>query len=154
MPTLPYGAVMSDHERLGTYDTYAEAQKEVDYLSDHGFPVGGTIIVGVGLRLVERVLARMTYLRAAGRGALAGAWFGLLIGLFFGLFSPVPRSWAALVIWGLVWGAIAGAIAGLVSHAISGGERDFVSTSGLVAEKYEVLVDSAHAEQARALLLR
>ncbi|MEU6712187.1 hypothetical protein ABZ897_11980 [Nonomuraea sp. NPDC046802] len=44
----------------------------------------GTLIVGVGLR---SVVARMTFLRAAGWGALSGAFFGLLIGLFFGIFA-------------------------------------------------------------------
>ncbi|GAA2296398.1 hypothetical protein GCM10010149_50960 [Nonomuraea roseoviolacea subsp. roseoviolacea] len=152
MTVAPTGSVTAGKERLASYHTYQEAQKTVDYLSDHGFPVHGTLIVGVGLRSVEQVLARMTYLRAAGRGALSGGWFGLLVGLFFGIFSNMAGSLVALVLWGLLWGAVAGAIFGVIAHAAHGGRRDFVSETGLVADKYEVLVDSEHAARAHELM--
>lgn len=152
MTVAPTGSITANRERLATYHTYQEAQTTVDYLSDHGFPVHGTLIVGVGLRSVEHVVARMTYLRAAGWGALSGAWFGLLIGLFFGIFATTAASMVALVLWGLLGGAVAGAIFGLIAHAAHGGRRDFISETGLVADKYEVLVDSEHAARAQELL--
>jgi hypothetical protein len=148
----PLGPITTNREPVGSYPSYEEAQKVVDYLSDHGFPVRGTLIVGVGLRSVEQVVARMTYLRAAGWGAAGGAWFGLLIGLFLAIFTTTALSMVLLVLWGLLWGAVAGAIFGLVSHAMLGGKRDFVSESALVADRYEVLVESEHAAQARELL--
>ncbi|MGI5287878.1 general stress protein [Nonomuraea polychroma] len=146
--------ITTNKEPIATYRSYQEAQKTVDYLSDHGFPVKGTLIVGVGLRSVEQVVARMTYLRAAGWGALSGAWFGLLVGLFLGIFTATAMSLIAVVLWGLLWGAVAGAIFGLIAHAVQGGHRDFVSEAGLVADKYEVLVDSDHAARAHELLGR
>ncbi|HEV7824096.1 MAG TPA: general stress protein [Mycobacteriales bacterium] len=152
MTTSPSGSVTSDLVPVASYSTYAEAQKAVDRLSDEGFPVEGTMIVGVGLRLVEQVLGRQTLLRATWRGALAGAWFGLLIGLFFGIFAAGPLSFLATVLWALLWGAIAGAIFGLISHAMTGGERDFVSLSQLAADRYEVLVPAVHADRARGLI--
>ncbi|GGP18012.1 hypothetical protein LDL08_07715 [Nonomuraea glycinis] len=152
MTVAPTGLITANRERLASYDTYQEAQKTVDYLSDHGFPVQGTLIVGVGLRSVEHVVARMTYLRAAGWGALSGAWFGLLIGLFFGIFATTATSMVALLLWALLGGAIAGALFGLIAHAAHGGRRDFVSETALVADKYEVLVDSEHAARAQELL--
>ncbi|MEO3797797.1 general stress protein [Nonomuraea sp. B10E15] len=152
MSVTPAGPLTANRQLLASYPTYQEAQKTVDYLSDHGFPVHGTLIVGVGLRSVEHVLARMTYLRAAGWGALSGAWFGLLIGLFFGIFATTAASMVALVLWGLLGGAGAGAIFGLIAHAAHGGRRDFVSEASLVADKYEVLVDSEHAARAHELL--
>ncbi|MDR8408262.1 hypothetical protein MTP10_05885 [Nonomuraea sp. 3-1Str] len=148
MTVAPAGSVTANKERLASYQTYQEAQKTVDYLSDHGFPVHGTLIVGVGLRSMEHVLARMTHLRAAGWGALSGAWFGLLVGLFFGIFSTMAESLVALILWG----AVAGAIFGVIAHAAHGGRRDFVSETGLVADKYEVLVDSEHAARAHELI--
>ncbi|MDF5759251.1 general stress protein [Spongiactinospora sp. TRM90649] len=154
MSTVPSVAITANHEPIGEYATYEEAQRVVDYLSDHEFPVEGTLIIGVGLRTVERVVARLTYWRALAMGAAGGAWFGLLIGLFFGLFASGARSWLALLIWGLIWGAIAGAIFGLVSHALTGGRRDFVSSSSLVADRYQVLVESGHAARAHDLLVR
>ncbi|MDX3100316.1 general stress protein [Nonomuraea angiospora] len=152
MPVASSGPATTNREPIGSYRSYEEAQKVVDYLADHGFPVQGTLIVGAGLRSVERVLARMTSLRAAGWGAAAGAWFGLLIGLFLLIFSITAAAALPLVLWGLVWGAVAGAIFGLVSHALQGGRRDFVSESTLVADKYEVLVDSEHVARAHELL--
>ncbi|MEV0387498.1 general stress protein [Nonomuraea sp. NPDC050643] len=154
MFTVTPKLITTNKEPIATYRTYEEAQKTVDHLSDHGFPVQGTLIVGVGLRSIEQVVARMTYLRAAGWGALSGAWFGLLIGLFFAIFANTAAALLPLLIWGLVWGAVAGAIFGLIAHAVQGGKRDFVSESGLVADKYEVLVDSEHAARAHELLGR
>jgi hypothetical protein len=152
MPGPSIDAITQNYQPVETYRSYAEAQRAVDYLSDSGFPVGQTMIMGVDVRTVERVLGRLTYLRAAARGAVGGAWFGLLIGLFLGLFTPGPLSLFALVLWGLIWGAIAGAIFGLISHAMTGGERDFVSTSSLTADRYEVLVENSQAARAHELL--
>jgi hypothetical protein len=152
MTTSPSGSVTSDLVAVSTYGTYPEAQRAVDRLSDQGFPVGGTMIVGAGLRLVEQVLGRQTLLGATWRGALAGAWFGLLIGLFFGIFTTEAMSFLATVLWALLWGAVAGAIFGLISHAMTGGEHDFVSLSQLAADRYEVLVPAEHADRARSLV--
>ncbi|GGO68172.1 general stress protein [Nonomuraea cavernae] len=146
------GPVTANRVPIASYRTYEEAQRAVDHLSDQQFPVKGTLIVGAGLHLVEQVVARMTYLRAIGMGAAGGAWFGLLIGLFLGIFAPTVGSMAGLVLWGLVWGIVAGAIYGLISHALQGGRRDFVSRSSLVADKYEVLVESEHAARAHEVL--
>lgn len=59
---------LTDQEKtaVAAFDSYAEAEKAVDYLSDKGFPVQHTKIVGIGLRLVEHVLGRLTYVRAGG----------------------------------------------------------------------------------------
>lgn len=142
---------LTTHETVAGFSTYAEAQRAVDRLSDQKFPVEHAMIVGVGLRLVEQVLGRLTYLRAAGMGAATGAWLGLLIGLFFAIFTPGPFPFI-LVVWGLVWGAVAGAIFGLISHAFTGGKRDFLSSSAIVADRYEVLVAAPQAAEARRLL--
>jgi hypothetical protein len=152
MTTSASGSVAADLVPVASYPSYAEAQKAVDNLSDKGFPVEGVLIVGVDLKLVEQVLGRLTVLRAAGRGALAGAWFGLLIGLFFGIFAPGAMGFLAIVLWALLWGAIAGAIFGSVSHAMTGGQRDFLSMSQLAADRYDVLVPPATADRARTLL--
>jgi hypothetical protein len=145
-------SVVDDHVPIARFNTYLEAQSAVDYLSDQRFPVQHTMIVGVGLRLVERVLSRMTHLRAAASGAAAGAWFGLLAGLFLALFTDTGAEFVIVVVLAMFWGALAGALFGLVSYALTGGQRDFVSASELVADRYEVLVAVSHADQARGLL--
>ena len=137
---------------IATYDTYAAAQRAVDYLSDNQFPVEKVAIVGTDLRLVERVLGRLTTPRAALAGAASGAWFGLFIGLLFGLFSP--SAWWAVMLAGVLIGGVWGAIFAAVAHAATGGRRDFTSRSTLQAAEYAVTVDAEFADQARQLLTR
>ena len=146
-PTRP-----SDGTVLASYPRYADAQSAVDKLSDARFPVERISIVGRDLRLVETVTGRLDWGRAALSGLATGAWFGLLVGLFIGIFTDDARSWITLVLWGLLFGAIAGVLFGLVSYAATGGRRDFVSVSSLVADRYEVLVDPATVDEARRLL--
>ena len=57
---------------LGTFEKYEQAQRAVDYLSDHEFPVENCMIVGTDLKQVERVTGRLTRGRVAGAGALSG----------------------------------------------------------------------------------
>src|SRR3978361_2131148 len=101
LPTPPKGWP------VGSYPTYAEAQRAVDYLSDQEFPVQQVTIVGVDLMQVERVTGRLTWPRVLGGGALTGAWLGVFIGFVLGFFSP--RPWGALVA-GLVPGIFFGLI--------------------------------------------
>src|SRR5665811_2375564 len=83
---IPIGGLTLDYPlSLGTYDKYADAQKAVDYLSDHEFAVENCMIVGTELRQVERVTGRLTRGRVAGAGALSGMWMGLFVGLILSL---------------------------------------------------------------------
>ncbi|MDQ3465556.1 MAG: hypothetical protein M3500_12885 [Actinomycetota bacterium] len=145
---------LAARELVGSYTAYAEAQRAVDFLSDEKFPVERSAIIGSDLRLVELVYGRLNYGRAAMAGAASGAWFGLLIGLFLGLFTPGVDSFIALLLWGLLFGMIAGAVFGIVGHALSGGKRDFISHQQLAATRYDVVVDSAYANEARTVLAR
>ncbi|CAN5345621.1 hypothetical protein BH20ACT5_BH20ACT5_03320 [soil metagenome] len=143
---------LAARELVGSFPDYVGAQEAVDHLSDEKFPVEHTAIVGSDLRMIELVTGRLNYGRAALAGAGGGAWFGLLLGLFLSLFSVGTDAGLGLILWGLLFGTVAGLIFGLVGHAMSGGKRDFVSRQQIVAARYDVLVDSAHANQARALL--
>lgn len=139
---------------VGSYGSYAEAQRAVDHLSDEGFPVDRVSIVAEDLRFVERVTGRVGYGRAALQGAGSGASVGILFGFIFGLFSLIDPLVSALilVLYGLVFGAVLGAIVGLISHALSGGQRDFSSVGGMEADHYNVMTDEEVAEEARRLL--
>ena len=150
----PRSAVMDVTRRpvLATYDAYVDAQKAVDTLSDNGFPVQNVAIVGVDVRLVESVIGRLTWGKAALSGMLSGAWFGVLIGLFVGLFSSTTGSVLPMVLLGLLYGAAFGIVWGLVSHAMTGGKRDFVSRQQLQAARYDVLCEQAVIAEARRIL--
>ncbi|MDT5230688.1 MAG: hypothetical protein QOI39_1188, partial [Mycobacterium sp.] len=67
LPTPPKGWP------VGSYPTYAEAQRAVDYLSDQQFPVQQVTIVGVDLMQVERVTGRLTWPKVLGGGVISGA---------------------------------------------------------------------------------
>ena len=139
---------------VAAYDSYAEAQRAVDLLSDRGFPVEKVAIIGQGLRYVEQVTGRFTTGRAAAvgavQGALLGAFFGLLMGLIF-TYDPNPAVWL-LLLYGLVVGALFGAALGAALHLATGGTRDFSSVPGMQAERYEIVVDEDVADRAAELL--
>ena len=144
VPTPPKG------EPIARYATYLEAQRAVDYLSDHQFPVQFVTIVGSGLRMVERVTGRLTYARVAAAGAASGAWFGLFVGLLLSLFGTAFAS--AGVFAAVAIGAAFGMLFGVISYALTGGRRDFTSTSQIVASQYEVLCMPEQAGAATELL--
>ncbi len=145
LPTPPKGWP------VGSYPTYAEAQKAVDFLSDQQFPVQQVTIVGVDLMQVERVTGRLSWPKVLGGGMLTGAWLGIFIGLVLGFFSPNPGQSLAV---GVIAGVVFGLITSSIPYAMSKGTRDFSSTMQLVAGRYDVLCDPQNAERARDLLSR
>jgi hypothetical protein len=149
--------LISEHRRpIGVYETYSEAERAVDYLSDNGFPVERVAIIGSDVKLVEQVVGRLNYGGAALRGAGSGALTGLLIGWLFGIFNWFTPLLAAftLAVYGLVFGAVIGAIFGLVVHALQRGRRDFASVRVMTPTRYEVVADDAVADEAKQLLAK
>jgi len=147
--SMPVGGV-----QVGSYDGYERAQAAVDYLSDEKFPVENVTIIGSDLRMVEKVTGRLTRGRAIGAGAAGGAWWGLFVGLLLGIFSTTGAGWVGSLLLGLVIGLAFGAIFAAFGYAATQGKRDFTSTSQIVAGRYDVLCNPAHAEEARAILAR
>jgi hypothetical protein len=139
---------------VGTYDSYEAAQRAVDFLSDNEFPVEHITIVGKDLRLVERVVGRLTTGRAAGMGAGGGALWGLFIGAMITLFASDQGGALLLPLLSAAFGAALGAVMGGAGHAMTGGRRDFSSRTSVVPTSYEILCQHQHAEQARNLLAR
>ncbi|MDP9394200.1 MAG: hypothetical protein M3Q27_08060 [Actinomycetota bacterium] len=148
LPTPPTGLP------VGSYATYAEAQRAVDFLSDEKFPVENVTIVGQDLQMVERVTGRLTYGRATMLGAASGAWVGAFVGLLLSLFARAQGGPFGLILSSVVFGAVFGGVMGLVGYALSGGQRDFTSQTQVVAQRYDVLCDSRRADEARDLLAR
>ena len=146
LPTPPTGWP------VGSYATYEEAQRAVDYLADNEFTVQDVTIVGVDLMLVERVLTRLTWGRVILGGAASGAWFGLFVGFLLSVFSDQPVLIPILV--GLVTGVLFGVVFAVAQYASTRGRRDFSSASQLVARQYDVLCQPGTAEKARDLLAK
>lgn len=135
---------------LGTFSEYVEAQRAVDYLSDHNFPVEQCMIVGTELKQVERITGRLTWGRVLLGGLASGAWLGAFVGLIFSMFSS--SNGLNMVISTVLLGAIFGASWAAIGYAATRGRRDFTSVSQVVATKYEVLVEHKSVTQARDLL--
>ena len=136
---------------VASYPTYPQAQRAVDHLSDSGFPVEQSAIVGLDLRLVEQVSGRLTTTRATLMGAASGAWFGLFVGTLVTLFVIGPE-WIAVTITAVLIGSIFGAAFGFVAHWATHGQRDFSSASAVVAGRYDVTVTGAYSDRATQLL--
>ena len=145
LPTPPKGWP------VGSYPTYAEAQKAVDFLSDNQFPVEQMTIVGVDLMQVERVTGRLSWGKVLAGGVLSGAWLGVFIGLVLGLITGNPGQ---ALVTGVIAGVVFGLITSSIPYAMTKGTRDFSSTMQLVAGRYDVLCDPQSAERARDMLSR
>jgi hypothetical protein len=137
---------------VATESSYRDAEHDVDWLSDQGFPVERVSIVGTGLRSVEQVSGRLTTGRAALMGAGQGATIGLLFGLLFGLFFTNAADFFGVVLYGLVAGIVWGSLWGAIAHYARGGRRDFASVAETRADRYEVQVDQNLAAEATRLL--
>lgn len=145
LPTPPSGWP------VGSYGTYAQAQRAVDYLSDQHFSVEDLTIVGVDLMQVERVLGRLTWPKVIGSGIASGAWLGLFIGLFIGIFT---NQFAAAIAFCMLGGIVFGVITAAIPYAMTRGQRDFATRMQLVAGRYDVLCEPKSAESARDMLAR
>lgn len=138
-------------QSLAVYDDYADAQKSVDFLSDHEFPVQNCMIVGTDLKQVERITGRLTSGRVAVLGAMSGLWLGLFVGLILSFFGDEDNG-LAMIAATAVMGAAFGTIWSLIGYLTTRGRRDFSSVTAVVATRYEVLVEHKLLGQAQELL--
>jgi hypothetical protein len=137
-------------DTVGSYTSYLDAQKAVDYLADQQFPVQMVSIVGNELKMVERVTGRLSYPRVALSGALSGMWFGLFVGVMLSFFAPSPGYFSIMT--SVLMGAAFFMLFGIVTYAMQRGKRDFTSTNQVVATSYDVIVAPEAAHEARRLL--
>lgn len=144
LPTLPTGWP------IGSYESYEEAQRAVDHLADNDFPVTDVTIVGVEPMLVERVAGKLSWGRVLGSAAMSGAWFGIFVGLLLTMFTP--GAGLLPILFGLLAGVAFSMAFAAISYRATGGRRDFVSQTQLVARRYDVLSQPRNAEKGRELL--
>ena len=138
-------------QSVGIYNSYAEAQKAVDYLADEKFEVQNLAIVGTDLKSVERVLGRRNWGTVVTQGMQSGISTGLLVALVMLIFIR-PQSFLVLLAVALAIGIVLGIGFSAAAYAMSRGKRDFTSITQTVATKYEVLCEHKVAAQAREML--
>lgn len=143
--TIPVG------ETLETFDTYADAQHLVQTLIAHDVRPSGLSIVGSDPQVVERVIGRIGYGRAALSSAMSGSWLGLLAGLVVVILSP--NDFATPIIAGVVIGAGVGMLTGILlltfSHNL---QRRYRSSQGIIAASYRVVVEHSDSAQAHTAI--
>ena len=137
-------------QSLAVYDDYETAQRTVDYLADHEFPVEHCMIVGTELKRLERITGRLTWGKIAAGGLLSGLWLGTFVGLIFWLFTTANPL--GVLVSTALFGALFGLVWALIGYAATRGRRDFSSVTQIVATKYEVLVEHKSVARARELL--
>lgn len=140
-----------DGDTVGSYTSYLDAQKAVDYLADQQFQVNLVSIVGNDLKMVEQVTGKLSYPRVALTGALQGIWFGLFVGLLLSFFSPTPSGFGMVPV-SMMIGAGFWMLFGIISYAAQRGKRDFTSTSQVIASSYHVIVAREASAEAWRLL--
>jgi hypothetical protein len=140
-------------QSVGIYNSYAEAQKAVDFLADEKFEVQNLAIVGTDLKSVERVLGRRNWGTVVTQGMQSGISTGLLVALVMLIFTR-PGSFLLLLAVSLAIGIALGIGFAAAAYGLSRGRRDFTSITQTVATKYEVLCEHKLAAQAREMLQR
>lgn len=138
-------------QSVGIFNSYADAQKAVDYLADEKFPVQNLAIVGTELKSVERVLGRRSWSTVLSSGVSSGISTGLLVGLVMLIFTR-PASVLVLLLSCLALGVAIGLVFAAIGYVMTRGKRDFTSVTQTVATKYEVLCEHKVAAQAREML--
>jgi heat induced stress protein YflT len=138
-------------QSVGIFNSYADAQKAVDYLADEKFAVQNLAIVGTELKSVERVLGRKSWSTVLSSGVSSGVSTGLIVGIIMLIFTR-PASVLVLILSCLALGVAIGLAFAAAGYAMTRGKRDFTSVTQTVATKYEVLCEHKVAAQAREML--
>lgn len=140
---LPRGVVVA------SYETYDQAQAAVAKVSGSEGELAGLAIIGNDLKLVERIVGRLTWGKVAMRGALRGLGFGAFLGLMFLLF--VPEAAGSVLVFPLL-GLAFGILLSVVQHSLVRRKRDFASTQQVLAARYDVVAPQESAGKAMHII--
>lgn len=136
---------------VAIYDEYSDAARAVDYLADRQFPVENLAIVGTDLKSVEKVTGNMTWGKVLFAGFMQGAMWAGMFAIFLWILQPGLSLFTVFMIAILGFGAV-GMLMAALQYRMRGGERDYTSTTAIIATHYEVLAEAEVADRARHLL--
>ncbi len=140
---LPRGVVVA------SYETYDQAQAAVTKVSGAQAEIAGLAIIGNDLKLVERIVGRLTWGKVALQGLMRGLGFGAFIGLVYLLF--VPEAIASVLLFPAL-GVAFGILLGLTSHAMTRRKRDYASVQQVLAARYDVVAPQETAGKAMHII--
>lgn len=138
-------------EEIASFDDYEVAQQAIAKLAQAEFPIKSAMIVGEGLKSIERVTGKLSYARVALSGASTGIWLGMFFGLITILINPVDIQ-GTLLMAALLVGAGVGALIAVVFYSLNRRRREYTSIMQMVASKYSLQVTPDLANQARSIL--
>lgn len=140
---------MPEGTTVANYSSYEDAQGAVNKIAEADVDVKGIAIIGTELRLVERVVARLTYGRVALSGAIRGLYFGLFLGIAMWLIMPeAGLTIAAMPILGIAFGMLLG----VITHSLTKRNREFQSVQQVLPAKFEVVAPNEVLHDARKAL--
>jgi hypothetical protein len=135
---------------IASSEWYGDAERAIQSLARHGFPVERVTLVGRGLSLVERVSSAGSRLDAilgsATWSGVAGGGVGLALGAL-----GTPVGGAGLLLWGLLLGVVIGALFGVLTNR-DAQDLGYDSLAIIKADRFDIAVDSEYAEEAEALI--
>ena len=137
-------------DKIASFPTYEQAQKAVSTLIAGEVPARDIVIVGSGLRSIERITGKLGYATAARSGALNGLMLGLLFAFIFVLGTPTVQISAFIGV--LLVGMALGMLLSLGTYSIVRRRRDFASVMQVAADHYDVCVASSSAQKARGIV--
>lgn len=136
---------------VAIYDEYADAARAVDYLAERQYPVETLAIVGTDLKSFERVTGNLSWGKVLVAGFVRGAMWAVMFVVFLWFLQPgvhpIGVFSLALVSFGIVGMFMAG-----IQYRLGGQQRDYTSTTGIIATHYEVLTEADNVDKARAML--
>ena len=127
---------LPDGVKVATFASYEAAQKAVNALAEADVDVSGMALVGGDVRVVERVIGRLTWGKVAMAGAMRGLTFGLFLGIVFWLL--VPTAGAAILAMP-AFGVAFGMLLSLVTHSLTKKRRQFQSVQQVVPLTFDLL---------------
>lgn len=136
---------------VAIYDDYSDAARAVDYLADRQFPVENLAIVGTDLKSIEKVTGNMTWGRVLGAGFFQGSMWAGMFAVFMWMMNP-GQSLLTFLAMAIAGFGLVGMAMAAFQYRARRGERDYTSTTAIIATHYEVLAESTVADRARHLL--
>lgn len=135
---------------VGSFASYEEAEQAVNVLvAEPGIPATALTIVGLNPVEVEHVVGRVTWLRLLVSTLVQSVVLGLLIGVFFSMtgedmYQTMTMAVSMTVLFGLV--------VTFLPALLAPRRKKFLTRTELVASRYDVVCDPAHARAARDIV--
>ena len=141
---------MSERVIVRCYESYQDAKRAVDSLTVARIPRQRITVFGRGFRWREAFTAPRLLKAAATGGAVAASGAALMLWAVGAL--DTGFNWLGALAAGGVFGGLVGLVLGAAAWTLTRRDRSVPETGHVDVDRYEVLVETDHAERARELL--